>query len=50
MGVGVSEKAIGQAAIEIYVKETTEARRQALPQSLDGVEVKTIETGEIRAY
>jgi hypothetical protein len=50
VGVGVSEKAIGQAAIEIYVKETTEARRQTLPQSLDGVEVKTIETGEIRAY
>ena len=50
VGVGVSEKAIGQAAIEIYVKETTEGRRQALPQSLDGVEVKTIETGEIRAY
>jgi hypothetical protein len=50
VGVGVSEKAIGQAAIEIYVKEATEARRQTLPQSLDGVEVKTIETGEIRAY
>jgi hypothetical protein len=50
VGVGVSEKAIGQAAIEIYVKETTEARRQTLPQSLDGVEVKTIETGEIRTY
>src|SRR5882724_4440255 len=50
VGVGVSEKAFVQAAIEIYVKETTEARRQALPQSLDGVEVKTIETGEIRAY
>src|SRR5439155_1438274 len=50
VGVGVSEKAIGQAAIEIYVKETTEGRRQALPQSLDGVETKIVETGEIRAY
>ena len=44
------EKAIGQAAIEVYVKQTTEPRRQALPKSLDGVEVKIIETGEIHAY
>ena len=50
VGVGVSEKAIGQAAIEIYVKEATESLKQVLPKSLDGVEVKTIETGEIRAY
>jgi hypothetical protein len=50
VSVGVSEKAIGQAAIEIYVKEATESLKQVLPKSLDGVEVKTIETGEIRAY
>ena len=50
VGVGVSEKAIGQAAIEIYVKEATESLKQVLPKSLDGIEVKTIETGEIRAY
>lgn len=50
VGVGVSEKGIGQAAIEIYVKEATESLKQVLPKSLDGIEVKTIETGEIRAY
>jgi len=50
VGVGVSEKAIRQAAIEVYVIQATDSLRQALPKSLDGVEVKTIETGEIRAY
>src|SRR5262249_26973206 len=50
VGVGVSEKAIGQAAIEVYVIQATELVRQALPQSLDGAEVKIIETGEIHAY
>ena len=50
VGVGVSEKAVGQAAIEVYVIQATESLKQVLPKSLDGVEVKTIETGEIRAY
>ena len=50
MGVGVSEKAGGQAAIEVYVIQATESLKQALPKSLDGVEVKIIETGEIHAY
>jgi hypothetical protein len=50
VGVGASEKAIGQAAIEIYVKEATESLQRALPKSLDSVEVKIIETGEIHAY
>jgi hypothetical protein len=50
VGVGVSEKTNRQAAIEIYVKEAGESLHRALPKSLDGVEVKIIETGEIRAY
>jgi hypothetical protein len=50
VGVGVSEKTSRQAAIEIYVKEAGESLHRALPRSLDGVEVKIIETGEIRAY
>jgi hypothetical protein len=50
VGVGVSEKAIGQAAIEIYVKQATESLGRALPSSLDNVEAKIVETGEIRAY
>jgi hypothetical protein len=50
VGVGVSEKAIRQAAIEVYVIQATELVRQALPRSLDGAEVKIVETGEIQAY
>ena len=50
VGVGVSEKAGRQAAIEVYVIQATESLKQALPKSLDGVEVKIIETGEIHAY
>jgi hypothetical protein len=50
VAVGVSEKAREQAAIEVYVIQATESLKQVLPKSLDGVEVKTIETGEIRAY
>ena len=50
MGVGASEKTSREAAIEIYVKEAGESMHRALPKSLDGVEVKIIETGEIHAY
>lgn len=50
LGVGHSEKVPGRAALEIYVKRHTESLRLALPNSLDGVEVKVVETGEIVAY
>jgi len=50
IGVGVSEKVSEQAAIEVYVIQATESLRQALPRSLDGAEVKIVETGEIHAY
>jgi len=50
VGVGLSETIMKQPAIEIYVKQATEPLRQALPKSLDGVETKIVETGEIRAY
>src|SRR5438445_1381509 len=47
VGVGLSDTVIGQAAIEIYVIQATESLKQVLPKSVDGVEVKAIETGEI---
>lgn len=50
VGVGRSEKVIGQAAIEIYVKQATSSLHGVLPDSLEGVEVKIVETGEIQAY
>jgi hypothetical protein len=50
VGVGVLEKAVRQAAIEVYVIQATDSLRQALPNSLDDVDVKIVETGEIHAY
>jgi len=50
VGIGHSEKTPGQAAIEVYVKDSASAMRSQLPTSLDGVEVKIVETGEIQAY
>jgi hypothetical protein len=50
VGVGVSEKAVRQAAIEVYVIQAIDSLRQALPNSLDDVDVKIVETGEIHAY
>jgi hypothetical protein len=50
LGVGLSDRAAGQPVIEIYVKQATDSLRRTLPSSLDGVEVKIVETGEIFAY
>ena len=50
VGVGFSERVFGQAAIEIYVKQPASSMRPYLPGSLEGVEVKIVETGEIYAY
>jgi hypothetical protein len=50
VGIGQSEKLPGQAAIEVYVNERPSAMRAQLPSSLEGIEVKIVETGEIHAY
>jgi len=50
VGVGASENTIGEAAIEVYVIQATQSLQRTLPQSLGGVEVKRVETGEIHAY
>jgi hypothetical protein len=50
VGVGGSEKAVGRAAIEVYVIKATDSLQRALPGTLGGVEVKIVETGEIHAY
>ena len=50
VGVGLSDRVAGHPVIEIYVKQGTDSLRRTLPASLDGVEVKIVETGEIFAY
>ena len=49
VAVGHSERKPGTPAIEVYVVKATASLRNAIPNSLDGIEVKTIETGEIFA-
>ena len=50
VGVGLSDRVLGKPVIEIYVKEATGALKRSLPDSLDGVDVKIVETGEIVAF
>ena len=50
VGIGHSGKTPGQVAIEVYVKDSASAGRSQLPSSLEGVEVKLVETGEVQAY
>ena len=49
VGIGHSGKTPGQVAIEVYVKDSASAGRPQLPSSLEGVDVKLVETGEIQA-
>lgn len=49
VGVGLSETVAGEAVVEVYVEKSTPAVRSAVPGQVDGVSVKLVETGEIRA-
>jgi hypothetical protein len=49
VGVGVSETVAGEAVVEVYVEKSTPAVRSAVPGQVDGVPVKVVETGEIKA-
>ena len=49
VGVGVSETVAGEAVVEVYVEKSTPAVRSAVPGHVDGVPVKVVETGEIKA-
>ena len=49
VGVGMSETVAGEAVVEVYVEKSTPAVRSAIPAQVDGVPVKVVETGEIKA-
>ena len=49
VGVGVSETVAGEAVVEVYVEKATPAVRSVVPGHVDGVPVKVVETGEIKA-
>lgn len=49
VGVGVSDSAPGQAAVEVYVEHDSPRLRASIPAHVDNVPVKVVETGEIVA-
>jgi len=40
----------GEAVIEVYVRKPKHEIQHLIPEGLDGIRVKIIETGEIRAH
>ncbi|MBI4653573.1 MAG: hypothetical protein HY752_01005 [Nitrospirae bacterium] len=50
MGIGLSETVPGQVIIEVYVKRPVDEMSHVIPEVLEGIPVKIIETGEIIAY
>ena len=50
MGIGFSETVPGKAVIEVYVKEPAQRMRGMIPETLENVPVRIVETGEFIAY
>lgn len=50
LGVGLSEAAADEVAIEVYTKKPSHEMRHLLPEALENIPVKIVETGEIIAY
>ena len=50
IGVGLSDTAPGQVVIEAYVKKPVPFMKKRIPEMLDGIPIKIVETGEIVAY
>ena len=50
MGIGFSETIPGKAVIEVYVKEPTRTMKGRIPEALEDIPVKIVETGEFIAY
>jgi hypothetical protein len=50
MGIGISETVPGQVVIEVYVKKSAHEMRNIVPEMLENIPVKIVETGEIIAY
>jgi hypothetical protein len=50
VGIGLSETAPGQVVIEVYTKKPTHQMSRVIPETLENIPVKMIETGEIIAF
>ena len=49
VGTGAGQDASGQPVIEVYVERDTPETRQAIPNTIEGVELRIIETGRFEA-
>ena len=49
-GVGLSETVPGEAVIEVYVKKPAKEMKHVIPETLDNIPVRIVETGEIVAF
>ena len=49
VGTGVGRDASGHPVIEVYVERDTPETRQAIPDTIEGVDVRIVETGRFEA-
>jgi hypothetical protein len=50
LGIGLSETGSEEVAIEVYTKKPPHEMRHLIPEMLEGIPIKIIETGEIIAF
>ena len=50
MGVGLSDTEPGRTVIEVYVKKPVHTMKPMIPETMEDVQVKLVETGVFRAY
>jgi len=50
IGIGLSDTEPGQVVIEVYTKRPVHEMKHLIPEALEGIPVKIVETGEIVAY
>jgi hypothetical protein len=50
IGIGLSETVPGEVVIEVYIEKPLYEMTQTIPDKLEGIPVKIVETGEIVAY
>jgi len=49
VGTGIAQDAKGQPIIEVYVERLTKELSRKVPEELEGVRVRIVETGEFKA-
>ena len=50
LGIGVSETAPEEAVIEVYTKKPPHEMNRVIPDVVEGISLRIVETGEILAF